>query len=69
MGATGIYWEPLWAILEDEFDCLLVNARHLKQVPGRVADIAPVLAFLLSDASRFITSQIIAVDGGRQPVR
>jgi len=32
MEATGVYWKPLWAILEDEFDCLLVNARHVKQV-------------------------------------
>ena len=32
MEATGVYWKPVWAILEDEFDCLLVNARHVKQV-------------------------------------
>ena len=32
MEATGVYWKRLWAILEDEFDCLLVNARHVKQV-------------------------------------
>ena len=35
MEATGVYWKPVWAILEDEFDCLLVNARHVKQVPGQ----------------------------------
>src|ERR1700681_283375 len=28
-----------WAILEDDFDCLLVNARHVKQVPGRKTDV------------------------------
>jgi transposase len=39
MEATGVYWKPLWAILEDEFDCLLVNARHVKQVPGRKTDV------------------------------
>ena len=27
MGATGVYWKAPWAILEDEFDCMLVNAR------------------------------------------
>jgi transposase len=32
MEATGVYWKAPWAILEDEFDCLLVNARHVKQV-------------------------------------
>jgi hypothetical protein len=31
---------PYWAILEDEFDCLLVNARHVKQVPGRKTDVS-----------------------------
>ena len=30
MEATGVYWKPVWAILEDEFECLLVNARHVK---------------------------------------
>ena len=35
MEASGVYWKPVWAILEDEFDCLLCNARHVKQVPGR----------------------------------
>ena len=28
MEATGVYWKPVWAILEDDFDCLLVNARR-----------------------------------------
>ena len=28
MEATGVYWKPVWAILEDDFECLLVNARH-----------------------------------------
>ena len=29
--ATGVYWKAPWAILEDEFECMLVNARHVKQ--------------------------------------
>jgi transposase len=40
MEATGVYWKPVWAILEGEFDCLLVNARHVKQVPGRKTDVS-----------------------------
>jgi len=39
MEATGVYWKPVWAILEDEFECILVNARHVKQVPGRKTDV------------------------------
>src|SRR5215204_2750766 len=40
MEATGVYWKAPWAILEDEFKCMLVNARHVKQVPGRKTDVA-----------------------------
>jgi transposase len=40
MEASGVYWKAPWAILEDEFACLLVNARHVKQVPGRKTDVA-----------------------------
>jgi transposase len=39
MEASGVYCESPWAILEDEFECLLVNARHVKQVPGRKTDV------------------------------
>src|SRR4051794_35650078 len=39
MEATGVYWKPVWAVLEDGFDCLLVNAHHVKQVPGRKTDV------------------------------
>jgi len=40
MEATGVYWKPVWAILEDELELLLVNARHVKQVPGRKTDVS-----------------------------
>jgi len=40
MEATGVYWKPVWAVLEDDFELLLVNARHVKQVPGRKTDIS-----------------------------
>ena len=39
MEATGCYWKPIWHVLEDDFELLLVNARHVKQVPGRKTDI------------------------------
>jgi transposase len=39
MEATGVYWKPVWAILEDRFELMLVNARHVKQVPGRKTDV------------------------------
>lgn len=40
MEATGVYWKPVWAILEDDFELMLVNARHVKQVPGRKTDVS-----------------------------
>jgi transposase len=39
MEATGVYWKPIYNILESRFTVLLVNARHLKQVPGRKSDV------------------------------
>jgi len=38
MESTGVYWKPIYNILESRFR-LLVNARHLKQVPGRKSDV------------------------------
>jgi transposase len=39
MEATGIYWRPVFYLLEDAFDCRLYNARHLRHVPGRKSDV------------------------------
>jgi transposase len=39
MESTGVYWKPLWNLLEESFILLLVNARHVKAVPGRKTDI------------------------------
>jgi transposase len=39
MEATGVYWRPVWAVLEGEFELMLVNAAHVKQVPGRKTDV------------------------------
>jgi transposase len=39
MEATGVYWRPIWNLLEDRFTLLLANARHIKAVPGRKTDV------------------------------
>lgn len=39
MESTGVYWKPIYNILEDSFTLLVVNARHLKAVPGRKTDV------------------------------
>ncbi|MCK5776535.1 MAG: IS110 family transposase [Bacteroidales bacterium] len=38
MESTGVYWKPVFNILEDDFEVILVNARHIKNVPGRKTD-------------------------------
>jgi transposase len=39
MEATGVYWKPIYYLLEDDFECWLLNTRHLKNVPGRKTDV------------------------------
>ena len=40
MEATGDYWKPVWHLLENQFELMLVNARDVKQVPGRKTDVS-----------------------------
>lgn len=39
MESTGVYWKPIYNLLESSFHLLLVNARHIKAVPGRKTDV------------------------------
>jgi len=39
MESTGVYWRPVLTILEDSFQVILVNAQHMKAVPGRKTDV------------------------------
>ena len=39
MEATGAYWKPVYYMLEEDFECWLLNARHMKNVPGRKTDV------------------------------
>jgi len=38
MESTGVYWKPVFNILEEDFEVLLVNARHVKNIPGHKTD-------------------------------
>jgi transposase len=57
MESTGVYWKPIWNVLEDRFKVMVVNAAHIKQVPGRKTDmkdcqwIAQLLQYGLLTAS------------------
>src|SRR6266540_1398930 len=39
MEATGVYWKPVFWVLERRFECWLINAEHLHNVPGRKSDV------------------------------
>jgi transposase len=39
MESTGVYWKPVWHLLEGRVELMLVNAAHIKQVPGRKTDV------------------------------
>jgi transposase len=57
MESTGVYWKPVYNLLEPHFEVMLVNAQHIKKVPGRKTDvtdsqwIAELLQFGLLRAS------------------
>jgi transposase len=38
MEATGVYWKPVWHVLEGHFALILANAMHIRNVPGRKSD-------------------------------
>jgi transposase len=40
MESTGVYWKPVFYLVEDDIECWLLNAKHLKNVPGRKTDVA-----------------------------
>jgi len=39
MESSGVYWKPIFNLLEDAFVLLVVNAQHIKAVPGRKTDV------------------------------
>lgn len=39
MEATGVYWRPVWHVLDGSFELVLANAMHIKNVPGRKTDV------------------------------
>lgn len=39
MESTGVYWKPVYAVLEGTFELIVANAQHIKNVPGRKTDV------------------------------
>jgi transposase len=40
MESTGVYWKPIWQVLEGRFELVLANARHIRNIPGRKSDVS-----------------------------
>ncbi len=64
MEAMGVYWKPVWHVLETEFELVLANAAHIRNVPGRKTDVndAMWIADLLAHGlirSSFVPPQAI----------
>jgi len=64
MEATGVYWKPVWHVLEPGFELVLANAGHIRNVPGRKSDVndATWIADLLAHGlirSSFVPPQTI----------
>ena len=45
MRDTGVYWKPIFNILENTFEAILVDARHVRNVPGRKTDVKDKQSF------------------------
>jgi transposase len=64
MESTGVYWKPVWNILEGQFTLILAHAQHVKNVPGRKTDtkdsewLAELLQYGLLPSS-FVPQQLI----------
>ncbi len=43
MEATGVYWKPVWHVLEASFELVLANAQHVRNVPGRKSDVSDAM--------------------------
>lgn len=66
MESTGSYWLPIWNLLEEAFHLVLVNAAHLKRVPGRKTDVSD--AAWLADLLRhgLVRSSMVPDRGERE---
>ena len=39
MESTGVYWKPVWHVLEESVELILANAMHIRHIPGRKSDV------------------------------
>src|SRR5229473_5824107 len=69
MEATGVYWKPVWHVLSDgEFELVLANAAHVKNVPGRKTDVSDA-AWLAELLAHGLIRASFVPDGQTQEMR
>jgi hypothetical protein len=49
MESTGIYWQPVWRVLQPDFSLKLANPYFIKQLPGRKSDVKEESILILSN--------------------
>ena len=69
MESAGIYWKPIFNILEDDFDVVLANAKALKNVPGRKTDVKDCPRTLYLFRNGLISGSFIPPREIREPKR
>lgn len=71
MESTGVYWKPVFNILEEDFEIILVNARHVKNVPGHKTDkkdsAISIISEMRVDTSQFPDEQHLSSWTGMSP--
>lgn len=66
MEATGVYWKPVWHILEGSFELILANAGHIKNVPGRKSDVSDAAWIADLVAHGLIRPSFVPTPSGQQ---
>jgi transposase len=63
MEATGVYWKTVFQALEERFECWLLNAHHLRNVPGRKTDVKGLRLDLSARSARARAPELRAAAG------
>jgi transposase len=66
MESTGVFWKPVYYMLEDVAECWLLNAQHLKKVPGRKSDVSDSEWIAEMVAHGLVRSSFVPPPGVRQ---
>src|SRR5260370_32055349 len=70
MEATGVYWKPVWHILDDgEFVLVLANAAHVKNVPGRKTDVNDAMWLAEVPATGLIRAGFVPDQATQDPTK